>query len=94
MKTICSKSISLTQGASTFTIQKMTDLAHSLQAFQSNVFLCKNGITLQAKKLSGLVSFFLTLRKGESFLLITEGADAQPAIDQVMKYFSLPQATV
>ncbi|MDN4525224.1 HPr family phosphocarrier protein [Fictibacillus fluitans] len=93
MKKICSKTVSMTQDASKFTIQMITDFVNISRSYQSNVFLCKNGITLQAKKLSCLVTFFMMLRKDESFLLITEGPDADSAIRQLLQQLTPSQAT-
>ncbi|MCK6257603.1 HPr family phosphocarrier protein [Fictibacillus sp. KIGAM418] len=93
MKKICSKTVSITSDASKFTIQKVTDFVKISRSFQSNVFLCKNGVTLHAKKLTCLVTFFMMLRKGESFLLITEGADADSAIQQLLHQLLPSKAT-
>ncbi|RXY98638.1 HPr family phosphocarrier protein [Fictibacillus sp. S7] len=93
MKKICSKTVSMTQDASKFTIQKITNFVNISRSYQSNVFLCKNGVTLQAKKLSCLVTFFMMLRKDESFVLITEGADADSAIQQLLQQLTPSQAT-
>lgn len=93
MKKICSKTISISHDASKFTIQKITEFAHSATSFQSNVFLCKNGVTLQAKKLTCLVTFFLMLRKDETFMIVTEGSDADTALKQLCQQLFPVQIT-
>jgi phosphotransferase system HPr-like phosphotransfer protein len=77
MKQICSKKVKVTAD---YTVNKAIEIMQSVKRINSRLFLCKDGITLQASGLSQLVSFFLTLKEGDSFLYILEGADAESAM--------------
>lgn len=57
----------------------------SAKSINSQLFLSKNGHTVHASGLSQLVSFFLTLKEGDSFLYIVEGADAESAMNVITK---------
>ncbi|MBY6035602.1 hypothetical protein KUV80_03020 [Fictibacillus nanhaiensis] len=80
MKQICSKKVKVT---AKYTVNKALEIMQSAKNINSQLFLCKNGITVQASGLSQLVSFFLTLKEGDSFLFIFEGADAESAMSLI-----------
>ncbi|WP_026677626.1 HPr family phosphocarrier protein [Fictibacillus gelatini] len=58
-----------------------------VQSCQSNVLLCKNGLYSQGKTLTALVSFFLLLKKGDPYLLIAEGEDANKDLQALSLLF-------
>ncbi|MBS4210246.1 HPr family phosphocarrier protein [Bacillus sp. FJAT-50079] len=78
MKVIQSKSFTYKEPIN---LEKVYQLFNKVKSYQSNLFLCKNGLFTKGKTLVSLVSFFLTLRKGDSFVLILEGIDADQAVE-------------
>ncbi|WNB93637.1 HPr family phosphocarrier protein [Bacillus sp. NEB1478] len=80
MKQICSKKVKV---SAKFTVNKALEIMQFIKDFNSQLFLSKNGMTVHATGLSQLVSFFLTLKEGDSFLYIIEGADAESAMDKM-----------
>ncbi|KZE66328.1 hypothetical protein AWM68_08155 [Fictibacillus phosphorivorans] len=86
MKQICSRKVKVT---AKYTVNKAIEIMQSAKKINSQLFLSKDGITVHASGLSQLVSFFLTLKEGDSFLYIVEGADAESAMSLIS-----PQETV
>jgi phosphotransferase system HPr-like phosphotransfer protein len=82
MKQICSKKVKVT---AKYTVNKALEIMQSAKKINSQLFLAKDGITVHASGLSQLVSFFLTLKEGDSFLYIVEGADAESALNLISK---------
>jgi phosphotransferase system HPr-like phosphotransfer protein len=82
MKQICSKKVKVT---AKYTVNKALEIMQSAKKINSQLFLAKDGITVHASGLSQLVSFFLTLKEGDSFLYIVEGADAETALNLISK---------
>ncbi|WP_416728900.1 HPr family phosphocarrier protein [Fictibacillus sp. JL2B1089] len=81
MKQICSQKVIVT---AKYTVSKAIEIIHSAKRLNSQLFLSKDGITIQATGLSQLVAFFLTLKEGDSFLYIVEGADAESAMSLIL----------
>jgi hypothetical protein len=82
MKQICSKKVKVT---AKYTVNKALEIMQSAKNINSQLFLCKDGITVHASGVSQLVSFFLTLKEGDSFLYIFEGADAESAMNLITR---------
>ncbi|GGB51298.1 HPr family phosphocarrier protein [Fictibacillus barbaricus] len=82
MKQICSRKVKVT---AKYTVNKAIEIMQSAKKINSQLFLCKDGITVKASGLSQLVSFFLTLKEGDSFLYIFEGSDAESAMSLITK---------
>jgi phosphotransferase system HPr-like phosphotransfer protein len=82
MKQICSRKVKVT---AKITVNKALEIMQAAKKLKSQLFLCKDGITVKASGLSQVVSFFLTLKEGESVLFICEGADAESAMSQLTK---------
>jgi phosphotransferase system HPr-like phosphotransfer protein len=80
MKQICSRKVKV---SAKFTVNKALEIMQFVKDFNSQLFLSKNGMTIHATGLSQLVSFFLTLKEGDSFLYIVEGADAESAMNKM-----------
>ncbi|MDR7072633.1 HPr family phosphocarrier protein [Fictibacillus barbaricus] len=80
MKQICSRKVKV---SAKFTVNKALEIMQFAKDFNSQLFLSKNGMTIHATGLSQLVSFFLTLKEGDSFLYIVEGADAESAMNKM-----------
>jgi phosphotransferase system HPr-like phosphotransfer protein len=86
MKQICSRKVKVT---ARITVDKALEIMQSAKKLKSRLFLCKDGVAVHAGGLSQLVSFFLMLKEGESFLFIFEGADAESAMNSLTKEMSL-----
>lgn len=80
MKVIRSTSITYKEP---FTIEKIYRFFKKIRSCRSNLFLSKQGLLINVKTFASLVSFFLMLKKGDSFLLIFEGADADQALESL-----------
>ncbi|MFC7371155.1 HPr family phosphocarrier protein [Fictibacillus iocasae] len=80
MKNISSRTYSANDR---ITVAKAVSLMKTAHKYKSKVFISKEGMTLPAQHLASLVSFFLTLKKGESFLVIAEGSDADAFLDRL-----------
>ncbi|WP_062105574.1 HPr family phosphocarrier protein [Bacillus niameyensis] len=78
MKVIRSKSFTYMEPV---TIEKIYQFFNKLKSCQANLFLSKKGLLINGKTLVSLVSFFLMLEKGESYMLIFEGKDADQAVE-------------
>jgi hypothetical protein len=80
MKQICSRKVRV---RAKYTVNKALEIMQLVKDINSQLFLSKNGLTIHASGLSQLVSFFLTLKEGESFLCIVEGKDAESTMNQI-----------
>lgn len=70
MKAIRSVSITY-KGA--LTLEKICHFFKKVTHYKSNLFLNKGQVLTNCDTFSSLVSFFTTLKKGDTFLLILEG---------------------
>ncbi|MFC0188370.1 HPr family phosphocarrier protein [Fictibacillus aquaticus] len=84
MKNISSRSYSAN---GKITAAKAMSILKTAHKYKNKVFISREGMTLPAQQLASLVSFFLTLKEGESFLVIAEGRDADAFLDHLHHQF-------
>jgi hypothetical protein len=80
MKVIESKEITYKEPLS---IEK---IHHFFVQCKTNLFLVKNGLYTKAETFAAIVSFFLMLKKGDTFLLVLEGEGSD--VDQFISTLS------
>lgn len=80
MKVIRSKMIQYTKKLE---LNHLFEFFEKARATQSTIILCKEGLSSDCKNFSNLLSFFLCLKEGDSYLLIAEGNDAEQTIDRL-----------
>ncbi|MBZ5753080.1 hypothetical protein [Metabacillus rhizolycopersici] len=82
MKVIRSTSITYKEP---LTLKKIYLFLKKVTDCKTNLFLIKNGLFTNIESLTALVSFFLTLKKGDTFLFILEGesADVHKTLDTI-----------
>lgn len=73
-----------------WTIGKIIEFYRLCQILKSDIYLCSNEITCDARDLSKLVSFILT-SKNQDILLIVEGKDAPADQECIHRCLNLPQ---
>jgi len=57
-----------------------------VSSYQATLILRKNGLLTYGKTLAAIVTFFLMLKKGDSFMFILEGNDADKAIEAITDF--------
>lgn len=67
-------------------IGKIYHFFNKVSSYHSNLFLSKGNLLTNGKTFASLVSFFLMLKKGDSFLLILEGNDADQLLDSISDF--------
>lgn len=54
-----------------------------IQSCQSSFAICKEGKKTTVEKLSSVVPFFLTMKKGDSYSLVAEGESAEQDLNTI-----------
>ncbi|MBS4219022.1 HPr family phosphocarrier protein [Bacillus sp. FJAT-49711] len=84
MKVIQSKTLTYKEPIN---LEKINEFFNKIKSYQFNLFLSKQGLLTNGKTLASLVSFFLILKQGDSFMLILEGKDANQALESFLDFF-------
>ncbi|WP_171016977.1 HPr family phosphocarrier protein [Pseudalkalibacillus caeni] len=91
MKKIESQNITI---SNEFTINQLTSFVKKAKTFKSNILIYKNGQHIDGKKLTNLISFYLTIKSQNSVLLVAEGSDAKEAINSLTEKLEGTEAKV
>ncbi|MCS1350004.1 HPr family phosphocarrier protein [Mechercharimyces sp. CAU 1602] len=66
-------------------------LSQKLVQVESDIQFVKEGVTCNGKSILGVISFFLSMKKGELFTLLVEGSDAGAVCNQLEEWFAQRQ---
>jgi|GEM_PF-5676587 len=70
-----------------FLLKNIVELSKLTMSMKSNIYFHRDQITCNGKSLLGLMSFFMPLKTGDSFILSVDGVDAEQAVEQIEQLF-------